>query len=66
VDDKPCGNPHETRRVKLLAEFGKAKPGTTLEVEICLKCGVRVKSREIGYDDSGWRTIPSGLIEPVE
>ncbi len=61
----PCSRPHEKRRVKLLAEFGKAKAGTVVEADICPKCGVRVSSKQLGSDDFGAWMIPSELAEII-
>lgn len=55
VKDPTCANPHEKRKAKLLANFGKVKQGAVIEVEICLKCGVVVKSRDIGFEDAVYR-----------
>jgi hypothetical protein len=58
-----CGHPHEKRKAKLLAEFGKAKSGAVVEVEVCAKCGVYAKSKSIGLEDEGAWMIPSELAE---
>lgn len=63
MNQTPCGKPHQERRMKLLAEFGKAKPGTVVEADICPSCGVRVSSKQLGYDDEGCWMVPSALVE---
>jgi len=61
-----CGKEHQKRRVKLLVKFGEAEPGTIVEAEICPDCGVKVTSKQLGYNDYGWYMIPSALAEIVE
>jgi hypothetical protein len=61
-----CGKTHVKRRVKLLVKFGNAEPGTIVEAEICPDCGVKVTSKQLGYDNDGWYMIPSELAEVVE
>ena len=61
-----CGKEHQKRRVKLLVKFGNAEPGTIVEAELCRDCGVKVTSKQLGYNDFGWYMIPSALAEIVE
>jgi len=61
-----CNKPHERRRVKLLAEFGRAKPGTIVEADMCSECGVRVASTHLGNNDEGSYIIPSKLAVIVD
>jgi hypothetical protein len=61
-----CGKAHQKRRVKLLVKFGNAEPGTIVEAEICPDCGVKVTSKQLGYDGEGWYMIPSALAEVVK
>jgi hypothetical protein len=61
-----CGKEHRKRRVKLLEKFGNTEPGTIVEAEICPDCGVKVTSKQLGYDDQSWYMIPSALAEVVE
>ena len=61
-----CGKEHQKRRVRLLVKFGNAEAGTVVEAELCPNCGVKVTSKQLGYDDCGWYMIPSALAEIVE
>jgi len=61
-----CGKEHQRRRVRLLERFGKAEPGAIVEAEICPDCGVKVTSKQLGYNDESWYMIPSKLAEVVE
>jgi hypothetical protein len=61
-----CGKTHVKQRVKLLVRFGKAEPGTIVEPDTCPDCGVKVTSKQLGYDGDGWYMIPSALAEVVE
>ena len=61
-----CGKEHQKRRVKLLVKFGNAEPGTIVEAELCPDCGVKVTSKQLGYDHGGWYMIPSALAGGVE
>ncbi len=60
-----CGKTHVKQRVRLLATFGKADPGTIVESETCPDCGVYVKSKQLGCNDEGFYMIPSALAEVV-
>ena len=62
----PCGKPHEKRRAKLLVDFGNAKSGAIEDADICLECGVRVASKQIGTNDEGWWLIPSALVKVID
>lgn len=66
MEQTACGKPHRKCRIKSLAEFGKAKPGTVVNADICPKSGLYVASRELGYDDAGAWKIPSKLAVVVE
>ncbi len=66
MDEIPCEKPHRKCRVKLFAEFGKAKPGSIVEAEVCPTCGVHVASNQLGYDDTGGWNIPSELAEVLQ
>jgi hypothetical protein len=61
-----CGKAHQKRRVKLLVKFGNAEPGTIVEAELCPDCGVKVTSKQLGYNDECWYMIPSALAAVVE
>jgi hypothetical protein len=61
-----CGKVHQKRRVKLLVKFDNAALGTIVEAELCLDSGVKVTSKQLGYNDFGWYMIPSALAEVVE
>jgi hypothetical protein len=61
-----CGKEHLKRRVKLLAKFGNAEPGTTVEAEHCPSCGVCVKAKQLGCNDEGFYLIPSALAQVGE
>ncbi len=61
-----CCERHQKRRVKLLARFGNAEPGTVVEAEVCPDCGVYVKAKQLGCNDEGHYMIPSALAEVVK
>jgi hypothetical protein len=63
MSETACRITHEKRKAKLLAKFGNAKFGDVVEVDVCPKCGVYVKSKAIGLDDEGAWMIPSALAE---
>jgi len=61
-----CDKKHLKQRIKLLVNFGSAKPGTIVEAEICPDCGVYVKAKQLGCNDEGSYMIPSALAQIIE
>jgi hypothetical protein len=61
-----CGKRHQKQQVKLPVKFGNVEPGTIVEAEVCPDCGVKVTSKQHGYDNEGWYMIPSAFAEEVQ
>ncbi len=62
---KDCGKParHQSKRIKLRAEFGQMPAGTMVEADICPECGIFVADEQLGLPSGGSHMIPSAFAE---